>query len=90
MQTVSKIPFVKAEGWLRDRDEYSIEVPGDVIPESVSCTAMAIQEFNEHGQRQIEITCSCFAGETQAIGHVYISEDGTSEIDPEVRIDSAS
>jgi hypothetical protein len=90
MQTVSKIPFEKAEEWLRERDEYSIDLPGEIVPENVSCTAMAIQEFDEHGKRQIEITCSCFAGATQAIGHVYISEDGTSEIDPEVRVGPAT
>lgn len=90
IEAVSKIPFAQAEVWLAEQGEYFIETPKGAIPEEVNCSIIPLQEFNDCGRREIELMCGCYAEGMQAIGYVYLVEDGTSEVSPDIRIEPAS
>jgi hypothetical protein len=87
MRVVAGIPFSRAEEWLRDRMEHDVELAAGLVPAGIDCTATAFQELTDRGKREIEIACSCVEGALQATGYVYIAEDGSSEIDDDVKIE---
>ena len=87
MRAVAAIPFVKAEQWLRDRLEHEVEVTDGSIPTEIYCSATAFQELTDRGKREIEIMCCCIEGSTQATGYVYVAEDGSTEVDREIKIE---
>lgn len=88
MRVVANTPFSLAEEWLRDRLEHDVKVADGLIPAGIDCTATAFQELTDRGKREIEITCRCIEGPLQATGYIYIAEDGSTEIDQDIKIES--
>ena len=87
---MGRIPFSRAEEWLRDRQEHDVELAAGSVPAGIDCTATAFQELTDRGKREIEIVCLCVDGALQATGYVYIAEDGSSEIDEDVKVEPST
>jgi hypothetical protein len=81
------VGFEKAEQLVRSGEEMIVDAGALGIEREANLAVLGMQEFREGCIREVELMCVCSRLNLTGTGFVYIRDDRTTRVDPELRIE---